>query len=76
MPTIGDVARRAGVSRTAVSFAFNKPDQLAAETMRPTRVASGSSRTMNLPMRKRARAMVSAGNSARRSKRSEMWESE
>lgn len=34
MPTIGDVARRAGVSRTAVSFAFNKPDQLAAETLR------------------------------------------
>lgn len=34
MPTIADVARRAGVSRTAVSFAFNKPDQLSDETLR------------------------------------------
>jgi len=33
MATIGDVARRAGVSRTAVSFAFNKPEQLAEETL-------------------------------------------
>ncbi len=30
--TIADVARRAGVSPTAVSFAFHKPDQLSAET--------------------------------------------
>lgn len=34
MATIGDVARRAGVSRTAVSFAFNKPDQLAEDTLK------------------------------------------
>lgn len=34
MATIGDVAREAGVSRTAVSFAFNKPEQLAEETLR------------------------------------------
>ena len=33
MATIGDVARRAGVSRTAVSFAFNTPEQLAEETL-------------------------------------------
>ncbi len=30
--TIADVARRAGVSPTAVSFAFHNPDQLGAET--------------------------------------------
>jgi alanine racemase len=29
---IADVAREAGVSKTAVSFAFNKPDRLAAQT--------------------------------------------
>lgn len=34
MATIADVARGAGVSRTAVSFAFNQPDQLAEETLR------------------------------------------
>src|SRR5579883_783531 len=33
MATIADVARKAGVSRTAVSFAFNKPEQLGAETL-------------------------------------------
>jgi DNA-binding LacI/PurR family transcriptional regulator len=31
-PRIADVAREAGVSKTAVSFAFNSPDRLAAET--------------------------------------------
>ena len=31
-PRIGDVAREAGVSKTAVSFAFNSPDRLAPET--------------------------------------------
>jgi alanine racemase len=31
-PRIDDVARRAGVSKTSVSFAFNKPDHLKAET--------------------------------------------
>jgi DNA-binding LacI/PurR family transcriptional regulator len=30
--TIADVADAAGVSKTAVSFAFNRPDRLAAET--------------------------------------------
>ncbi|WP_431681352.1 LacI family DNA-binding transcriptional regulator [Kitasatospora sp. KL5] len=31
-PTAGDVAAAAGVSRTAVSFAFNSPDQLSRAT--------------------------------------------
>ena len=31
-PRIADVAREAGVSKTAVSFAFNSPDRLATET--------------------------------------------
>jgi alanine racemase len=31
-PKIADVAREAGVSKTAVSFAFNSPDRLAPET--------------------------------------------
>ncbi len=31
-PRIADVARAAGVSKTAVSFAFNSPDRLAPET--------------------------------------------
>lgn len=33
MPTIADVARQAGVSRTAVSFAFNDPSRLSSETL-------------------------------------------
>ena len=32
--TIADVAKAAGVSKTAVSFAFNAPDRLSAETVR------------------------------------------
>lgn len=32
-PTIADVADAAGVSKTAVSFAFNKPDRLNSETV-------------------------------------------
>lgn len=32
-PTIGDVAAAAGVSRTSVSFAFNKPDRVAEATL-------------------------------------------
>ena len=32
--TIVDVAREAGVSKTAVSFAFNSPERLAASTLR------------------------------------------
>lgn len=31
-PRIADVAREAGVSKTAVSFAFNSPNRLASET--------------------------------------------
>ena len=31
-PTIADVAEAAGVSKTAVSFAFNQPDRLASDT--------------------------------------------
>jgi len=39
-PRIADVAREAGVSKTAVSFAFNKPDRLAPDTaVRIRRVA-------------------------------------
>ena len=30
-PRIADVAREAGVSKTAVSFAFNSPDRLSPE---------------------------------------------
>lgn len=33
MPTISDVARQAGVSRTAVSFAFNDPSRLSSATL-------------------------------------------
>jgi DNA-binding LacI/PurR family transcriptional regulator len=33
MATIADVARKAGVSRTAVSFAFNDPSRLSRETL-------------------------------------------
>lgn len=32
-PRIADVAREAGVSKTAVSFAFNSPERLSAETV-------------------------------------------
>ena len=31
-PRIADVARQAGVSKTAVSFAFNAPSRLAPDT--------------------------------------------
>jgi alanine racemase len=31
--TINDIAEKAGVSKTAVSFAFNKPEQLSEETL-------------------------------------------
>jgi hypothetical protein len=41
-PRIGDVAERAGVSKTAVSFAFNRPERLNEGTMEtqvlPTRL--------------------------------------
>ena len=30
--TINDIARQAGVSKTAVSFAFNMPSRLSSET--------------------------------------------
>jgi len=39
-PRIADVAREAGVSKTAVSFAFNNPDRLAPETARRIRVVA------------------------------------
>jgi DNA-binding LacI/PurR family transcriptional regulator len=39
-PRIADVAREAGVSKTAVSFAFNSPDRLAAETANRIRVVA------------------------------------
>jgi len=37
---IADVAREAGVSKTAVSFAFNSPDRLAPETANRIRVVA------------------------------------
>jgi DNA-binding LacI/PurR family transcriptional regulator len=39
-PRIADVAREAGVSKTAVSFAFNSPDRLAPETAERIRVVA------------------------------------
>ena len=39
-PRIADVAREAGVSKTAVSFAFNSPDRLAPETARRIHVVA------------------------------------
>jgi alanine racemase len=36
-PRIADVAREAGVSKTAVSFAFNRPERLSVETARRIR---------------------------------------
>jgi DNA-binding LacI/PurR family transcriptional regulator len=40
-PRIADVARAAGVSKTAVSFAFNNPERLAAETATRIREVAG-----------------------------------
>ena len=42
-PRIADVAREAGVSKTAVSFAFNSPDRLSTETASRIRVSPSSS---------------------------------
>jgi DNA-binding LacI/PurR family transcriptional regulator len=39
-PRIADVAREAGVSKTAVSFAFNSPDRLAPDTAQRIRVVA------------------------------------
>ena len=39
-PRIADVAREAGVSKTAVSFAFNSPDRLSPETANRIRVVA------------------------------------
>jgi alanine racemase len=39
-PRIADVAREAGVSKTAVSFAFNSPDRLSTETATRIRVVA------------------------------------
>ena len=39
-PRIADVAREAGVSKTAVSFAFNSPDRLSLETANRIRVVA------------------------------------
>ena len=41
-PRIADVAREAGVSKTAVSFAFNSPDRLAPETASRIRTVADS----------------------------------
>jgi alanine racemase len=41
-PRIADVAREAGVSKTAVSFAFNSPERLAAETASRIREVAGA----------------------------------
>lgn len=39
-PRIADVAREAGVSKTAVSFAFNSPDRLSTETASRIRIVA------------------------------------
>ena len=39
-PRIADVAREAGVSKTAVSFAFNSPDRLASDTAERIRIVA------------------------------------
>jgi DNA-binding LacI/PurR family transcriptional regulator len=39
-PRIADVAREAGVSKTAVSFAFNSPDRLAPDTAQRIRLVA------------------------------------
>jgi DNA-binding LacI/PurR family transcriptional regulator len=41
-PRIADVAREAGVSKTAVSFAFNSPDRLSPETLGRIRTVAES----------------------------------
>jgi len=41
-PRIADVAREAGVSKTAVSFAFNSPERLSAETAGRIREVAGA----------------------------------
>jgi DNA-binding LacI/PurR family transcriptional regulator len=41
-PRIADVARAAGVSKTAVSFAFNNPERLSAETAFRIREVAGA----------------------------------
>jgi DNA-binding LacI/PurR family transcriptional regulator len=41
-PRIADVARAAGVSKTAVSFAFNSPDRLSVETAERIREVAGT----------------------------------
>ncbi len=41
-PTISNVAEAAGVSKTAVSFAFNQPDRLAPETANRIRSVAAS----------------------------------
>lgn len=41
-PRIADVAREAGVSKTAVSFAFNSPGRLSAETADRIREVAGA----------------------------------
>jgi DNA-binding LacI/PurR family transcriptional regulator len=41
-PRIADVAREAGVSKTAVSFAFNSPDRLAPDTASRIRIVAES----------------------------------
>jgi DNA-binding LacI/PurR family transcriptional regulator len=41
-PRIADVAREAGVSKTAVSFAFNNPERLATETAARIREVAGT----------------------------------
>ena len=54
--TIADVAKKAGVSPTAVSFAFNKPDQLNGETTNRIRKVAIELGYMPNPL---ARALIS-----------------
>ena len=50
-PRIADVAREAGVSKTAVSFAFNSPDRLAPETATRIRRSRSTSGIAQIPSR-------------------------
>ena len=52
---IADVAQKAGVSPTAVSFAFNKPEQLNSETVNRIRMTAIEMGYMPNPM---ARALI------------------
>ena len=57
---LADVAREAGVSKAAVSFAFNKPDRLSAETAARIRAVAASMGYRPHPVAR----MLTAGSTA------------